>query len=141
MKLELTPVPGFPLIMPGDDLAEIIINTCEKAQIGIQDGDIFVLAQKIVSKSEGRLVNLNDVAVTEDAVNLAEKTGKDPRIVALVLSESRKVLRYRTNVLIVEHKLGFVCANAGIDHSNVHGLSGNPDDWMLLLPVDPDGSA
>ncbi|HQN04626.1 MAG TPA: coenzyme F420-0:L-glutamate ligase [Anaerolineaceae bacterium] len=141
MKLELTPVPGFPLIKPGDDLAEIIINTCEKAQIGIQGGDIFVLAQKIVSKSEGRLVNLNDVAVTEDAINLAEKTGKDPRIVALVLSESRKVLRYRTNVLIVEHKLGFVCANAGIDHSNVHGLSGNPDDWMLLLPVDPDGSA
>ena len=131
MKLELTPVPGFPLIKPGDDLAEIIINTCEKAQIGIQGGDIFVLAQKIVSKSEGRLVNLNDVAVTEDAVNLAEKTGKDPRIVALVLSESRKVLRYRTNVLIVEHKLGFVCANAGIDHSNVHGMKGNPDDWML----------
>ena len=141
MKLELTPVPGFPLIKPGDDLAEIIINTCEKAQIGIQGGDIFVLAQKIVSKSEGRLVNLNDVAVTEDAINLAEKTGKDPRIVALVLSESRKVLRYRTNVLIVEHKLGFVCANAGIDHSNVHGMKGNPDDWMLLLPVDPDGSA
>jgi len=141
MKLELTPVPGFPLIMPGDDLAEIIIKACENAQVNIQDGDIFVLAQKIVSKSEGRLVNLNDVVVTEEAANLAEKTGKDPRIVALVLSESRKVLRYRTNVLIVEHKLGFVCANAGIDHSNVHGVNGNPDDWMLLLPVDPDSSA
>ena len=141
MKLELTPVPDFPLVMPGDDLADIIINTCEKAKITILDGDIFVLAQKIVSKSEGRLVSLNDVTVTEEADSLAEKTGKDPRIVALVLSESRKVLRYRTNVLIVEHKLGFVCANAGIDHSNVHGTSGNPDDWMLLLPEDPDGSA
>ncbi len=141
MKIELTPVPDFPLVMPGDDLADLIINSCEKASISIQDGDIFVLAQKIVSKSEGRLVNLNDVEVTEEALSLAEKTGKDPRMVALVLSESRKVLRYRTNVLIVEHKLGFVCANAGIDHSNVHGASGNPDDWMLLLPENPDGSA
>jgi len=141
MKLELTSVPDFPLVVPGDDLAELIMTACSKAEITIQDGDIFVLAQKIVSKAEGRLVNLKDVSVSEKAKELAEKTGKDARIVELVLRESRQVLRYRTNVLIVEHNLGFVCANAGIDHSNVHGEDGNPEDWMLLLPEDPDGSA
>ena len=141
MKLELTPVPDFPLVVPGDDLAGFILSSCRKAAIEIQDGDIFVLAQKIVSKAEGRLFNLNDVTVSEQAADLAQKTGKDARIVELVLRESRQVLRYRTNVLIVEHKLGFVCANAGIDHSNVQGKDGNPEDWMLLLPEDPDGSA
>jgi len=141
MKLELTSVPDFPLVVPGDDLAELIMTACSKAEITMQDGDIFVLAQKIVSKAEGRLVNLKDVSVSEKAKELAEKTGKDARIVELVLRESRQVLRYRTNVLIVEHNLGFVCANAGIDHSNVHGEDGNPEDWMLLLPEDPDGSA
>ena len=141
MKLELTPVPDFPLVVPGDDLAGFILSSCRKAAIEIQDGDIFVLAQKIVSKAEGRLFNLNVVTVSEQAVDLAQKTGKDARIVELVLRESRQVLRYRTNVLIVEHKLGFVCANAGIDHSNVQGEDGNPEDWMLLLPEDPDGSA
>lgn len=141
MKLELTPVPDFPLVVPGDDLAGFILSACRKANIAIQDGDIFVMAQKIVSKAEGRLFNLNDVTVSEQAVDLAQKTGKDARIVELVLRESRQVLRYRTNVLIVEHKLGFVCANAGIDHSNVQGVGGNPEDWMLLLPEDPDGSA
>jgi coenzyme F420-0:L-glutamate ligase/coenzyme F420-1:gamma-L-glutamate ligase len=141
MSITLTAVPHLPLVKPGDDIAEMILAATSNAGIDIHDGDIFVLAQKIVSKAEGRLANLSDITPSAQAIDLANKTGKDARLVELVLSESNEVLRYRTNVLIVEHKLGFVCANAGIDHSNVKGLHGNPDDWMLLLPKDPDASA
>jgi coenzyme F420-0:L-glutamate ligase/coenzyme F420-1:gamma-L-glutamate ligase len=141
MSLTLTAIPNIPLVKPGDDIAGLILSATSGACIQIKNGDIFVLAQKIVSKAEGRLANLSEITPSQQAIDLAEKTGKDARMVELVLSESNKVLRYRTNVLIVEHKLGFVCANAGIDHSNVEGLYGNPDEWMLLLPKDPDASA
>jgi coenzyme F420-0:L-glutamate ligase/coenzyme F420-1:gamma-L-glutamate ligase len=141
MTLTLTPLPKIPLIRPGDDLAEILINSMQAAHITPEDGDILVLAQKIVSKAEGRLVNLNTVKPTKEAQELATRSQKDPRLVELILRESREVLRVRPGTIIVEHRLGFVCANAGIDHSNVQGEKGNPEDWVLLLPKDPDHSA
>lgn len=139
--LVLTPLQGIPLIRPGDDLGDILWRALLKNEIALQAGDILVVAQKIVSKSEGRLVNLREVVPSPQAVELARLTDKDERFVELVLRESRKVLRYRPGTLIVEHRLGFVCANAGIDHSNVEGPYGNPEEWVLLLPENPDASA
>jgi len=141
MTLTLTPLPGVPLVHPGDDLAEIILNALDKAAIVLQGGDILVIAQKIVSKVEGRLVNLAQVTPSTRAVELATQTNKDPRLVELILQESNQVLRWRHGSLIVEHRLGFVCASAGIDHSNVNGEGGLPEDWVLLLPRNPDASA
>ena len=139
--LTLTPLQGLPLVQPGDDLVGMILKGLKAAAIDLQDGDILVLAQKIVSKSEGRLVNLVSVLPSNKAVEYAALTGKDPRLVELNLRESRSILRTRPGTMIVEHRLGFVCANAGIDHSNVAG-EGNPDEeWVLLLPEDPDASA
>ena len=139
--LTLTPLEGLPLIEPGDNLADLILENCAGMDLTIQDGDIFMLAQKIVSKAEGRLINLGSVQPSARAVELAEFTDKDPRVVELVLQESRQVLRTRPGLMVVEHRLGFVCANAGIDHSNVQGQWGNAEEWVLLLPVDPDQSA
>ncbi|HEX2979078.1 MAG TPA: coenzyme F420-0:L-glutamate ligase [Anaerolineaceae bacterium] len=139
--LTLQPVPDMPLIKPGDHLAEIIFDALKNAAISLQDGDILVLAQKVVSKAENRLVNLTQVTPSKEAERLAGTCEKDPRLVELILRESREVLRVRANTLIVEHRLGFVCANAGIDHSNVEGLWGEAEDWVLLLPEDPDHSA
>ena len=141
MSLVITPLTGIPLINPGDYLPEIINKTLAPSNIGLIDGDIIVLAQKIVSKAEGRLVNLSTVKPSKNAIESADITGKDPRLIELVLNESKQVLRARPGLIIVEHRLGFVCANAGIDHSNVHGDWGDPDDWYLLLPEDPDASA
>lgn len=140
-ELRLTPVPGIPLIQPGDDLAELLLSALRDGQIQLSDGDILVIAQKIVSKSENRLVYLADVIVSETAKKLAAETDKDPRFIELVLRESSKVLRVRSGTIIVEHKRGFICANAGIDHSNVQGPFGDQDLWVLLLPVNPDESA
>jgi coenzyme F420-0:L-glutamate ligase/coenzyme F420-1:gamma-L-glutamate ligase len=141
MTLVLTPLSTLPLIHPGDDLGEILLAALIQEDITLQDGDVIVLAQKIVSKAEGRLFNLTEVTPGPEAVELAQKTEKDARLVELMLRESRKVLRSRKGTIIVEHKLGFVCANAGIDHSNVEGPWGNSEDWVLLLPEDPDASA
>ncbi len=141
MTLTLTPLKQIPLISPGDDLTEIILSALETEEITLQDGDILVLAQKIVSKSENRLVNLTEVKPGKRALEIAETTGKDPRLLELILSESKSVLRTRENLIIVEHKLGFISANAGIDHSNVTGPWGDPEDWVLLLPENPDLSA
>lgn len=139
--LSIHPIHHIPLIQPGDDLAGILLDSLQKNQLQLQEGDILVLAQKIVSKAENRLVNLTEVEPSPEAVELARKTEKDARMVELVLRESREVLRYRPGTLIVEHNLGFVCANAGIDHSNVRGSWGNAEDWVLLLPENPDRSA
>jgi coenzyme F420-0:L-glutamate ligase/coenzyme F420-1:gamma-L-glutamate ligase len=141
MTLSLEPLAHIPFIKSGDSISSIILNSIEAAQISIQDGDIFVLAQKIVSKAEGRLVNLAEVAPSERAQRIAASIEKDPRLVELILQESRDVLRVRPGTIIVEHRNGFICANAGIDHSNVHGDWGNQEDWVLLLPEDPDRSA
>ncbi|HWR67111.1 MAG TPA: coenzyme F420-0:L-glutamate ligase [Bellilinea sp.] len=139
--LVFTPIPNIPLIHPGDDLSSILVDKIIDAGIDLTDGDIIVLAQKIVSKAENRLVNLRDVIPSPRALELGVASEKDPRLVELMLQESRSVLRYRPGTIIVEHKAGFVCANAGIDHSNVEGPYGNPEDWVLLLPENPDGSA
>ena len=141
MTLILTPLPGIPIIKPGDDLVQVILDSIEREGIVLQDGDILVLAQKIVSKSEDRFVNLDQVKPSEEAFELAHKTQKDPRLVELILRESSCVLRTRPGTIIVEHRLGFVCANAGIDHSNVGDISEGLDEWVLLLPEDPDKSA
>jgi coenzyme F420-0:L-glutamate ligase/coenzyme F420-1:gamma-L-glutamate ligase len=103
----------------------------------LQDGDVVVVAQKIVSKAEGRVLDLSEVQPSPAARDLATRSGKDPRLAELILRESREVLRVRLGSVVVEHKLGFVCANAGIDHSNVAG----DDNRVLLLPLDPDASA
>lgn len=141
MTLTLTALPDIPLIRPGDDLGAILLAALEKAGLFLMDGDVLVLAQKIVSKAEGRMVNLTQVTPSPRAIELAVQVEKDARFVELVLQESLEVLRTRPGTLIVEHRKGFICANAGIDHSNVEGSWGNPDDWVLLLPVDADASA
>lgn len=139
--LSITPLSEFPLIKPGDDLAALILRALEHNAVQLEDGDILVLAQKIVSKAEGRLVNLAKVSPSPAAAELARKSGKDPRVAELIIRESREILRVRTGSVIVEHKLGFVCANAGIDHSNVAGEATATEEWVLLLPEDPDHSA
>ena len=141
MSLILTPLNHIPLIRQGDNLAEFVVNALVDDQIALEDGDILVLAQKIVSKAEGRLVNLVTVSPSVRAIELAQQTEKDPRLVELILYESNEVLRTRVGTIIVEHKLGFVCANAGIDHSNVAGPGDAQQEWVLLLPTNPDGSA
>jgi coenzyme F420-0:L-glutamate ligase/coenzyme F420-1:gamma-L-glutamate ligase len=141
MPLTLTPLPKIPLIRPGDDLVEILLNSLQAAHVTLDDGDILVLAQKIVSKAEGRQVNLKTVKPSKEAIELATRSEKDARLVELILRESREVLRVRPGTIIVEHRLGFICANAGVDHSNVQGDEGNPEDWVLLLPKNPDRSA
>lgn len=141
MPLTLTSLNHIPLIRHGDDLADIVVNALEKNSIQIEDNDILVLAQKIISKAEGRAVNLVAVTPSQRAIELAQQTEKDPRVVELILQESNEVVRTRVGTIIVEHKLGFVCANAGIDHSNVAGVGDSAEEWVLLLPIDPDGSA
>jgi coenzyme F420-0:L-glutamate ligase/coenzyme F420-1:gamma-L-glutamate ligase len=135
-QLCLTALPGLPLIGPGDDLPELILQALPRAGLTLADGDVLVLAQKVVSKAEGRQVDLAQVQPTAQALQLAEQTGKDPRLVQVILSESREVLRTRPGLIVVEHRLGFVCANAGVDHSNVEG-----EGRVLMLPEDPDASA
>jgi coenzyme F420-0:L-glutamate ligase / coenzyme F420-1:gamma-L-glutamate ligase len=146
MPLTFTPIPKIPLIQPGDNLPDILLAAIQDAHLTIEDNDIIVLAQKIVSKSEGRQVNLSTVTPSDKALELARSTGKDPRLAELILRESREILRVRPGTVIVEHRLGFVCASAGIDHSNVNpvdtkGKPTNADDWVLLLPENPDKSA
>lgn len=141
MPLTLTPLQNIPLIRHGDDLADIILRALHDTKIALQDNDILVIAQKIVSKAEGRTVNLATVQPSERAIQLAHQTEKDPRVVELMLQESNEVLRTRVGTIIVEHRLGFVCANAGIDHSNVAGAGDAAEEWVLLLPKDPDQSS
>jgi coenzyme F420-0:L-glutamate ligase/coenzyme F420-1:gamma-L-glutamate ligase len=136
--LVLTALPGIPRIAAGDDLQSVIEAGLQRARIELADGDILVLAQKIVSKAEGRSVLLNEVTPSPRAQDLARETGKDARVVELILSESKEVLRVRPGLIVVEHRLGFVLANAGIDASNVDNSEN--DERVLLLPADPDAS-
>jgi len=130
---------GIKLVEPGDDLAAITVAAFAANGIVPEDGDVLVVAQKIVSKAEGRYVDVATVQPSERAIALAAELDKDPRFVEVVLSESKRVVRHRPGLLIVEHRLGLVMANAGIDHSNVPTDDGV--DRVLLLPEDPDGSA
>ena len=136
-SVELKAVPGLPMIKPGDDLAALIGKGLEALRP--QDRDVLVVAQKIVSKAEGRAVVIDSVTPSARAIEVANEVQKDPRLVEIILSESVRVVRTRPNVLIVEHRLGFVCANAGVDQSNVGAPDAPPT--ALLLPKDPDGSA
>ena len=131
-------VEGIPEVGEGNDVGELIFIAIQGMGNGLRDGDIVVVTQKIVSKSEGKLVNLKDVEVEEKASKLAETLGKDPRLVQLILSESRSIVRSNTErgILITETKHGFVCANSGIDSSNVKG-----EETVALLPDDSDASA
>ena len=139
--LTLMPLQAIPLIRRGDDLADIILSTLDLSSIALQDGDILALAQKIVSKAEWRMVNLATVLPSQHAIELASQVGKDARLVELMLQESTAVLRTRPGTIIVEHRLGFICANAGIDHSNVAGEGTVQEEYVLLLPRNPDQSA
>jgi coenzyme F420-0:L-glutamate ligase / coenzyme F420-1:gamma-L-glutamate ligase len=141
MSLNLTSLKNIPFIRQGDNLADILLNSLAETGIALQSDDILVLAQKIVSKSEGRMVNLASVTPSPRALELAPQVDKDPRLIELILQESHEVLRVRKGVIVVEHKLGFVCANAGIDHSNVLGEGNEKEEFVLLLPENPDVSA
>jgi coenzyme F420-0:L-glutamate ligase / coenzyme F420-1:gamma-L-glutamate ligase len=138
-RVTMTGLAGVPLVQPGDDLGAIAVTAFRENGLAPEDGDVLVVAQKIVSKAEGRYVDIASVRPSERAVSLAAQLDKDPRFVEVVLSESKRVVRYRPGLLIVEHRLGFVMANAGIDHSNVGAEDGV--ERVLLLPADPDGSA
>jgi coenzyme F420-0:L-glutamate ligase/coenzyme F420-1:gamma-L-glutamate ligase len=140
MSLTLTPLDNIPLIRQDDNLADIVLKSLQVLGLELQDNDILVITQKIVSKSEGRKVDLAAVTPSPRAIALAQQTEKDPRIVELMLQESSEVLRTRVGTIIVEHRLGFICANAGIDHSNVAGMGDSTEEWVLLLPEDPDRS-
>ncbi len=146
MPLTFTPIPKIPLIQPGDNLADILLTAIQDAHLTLEDNDILVLAQKIVSKSERRQVNLSTIKPSEKAIELAKQADKDPRLAELILRESREILRVRPGTVIVEHRLGFVCASAGIDHSNVSApatksAATKAEDWVLMLPENPDRSA
>lgn len=128
----------LPEVRPGDDLAALIEAALDAGGEQLAAGDVVVVAQKIVSKAEGRYVELADVEPGADAAAWAAKTGKDPRLVEAILRESEKVLRWRPNLLVVEHVRGWVMANAGADQSNIEGADG---ERALMLPIDPDASA
>jgi coenzyme F420-0:L-glutamate ligase / coenzyme F420-1:gamma-L-glutamate ligase len=130
-------LPHVPIIEPGDDLVAIILDVLRASDIDLRSGDVLVISSKIVSKAEGRFVTLADVQPGDEALRVAEITGKDPRLVEIVLRESTQVSRVAKGVLITEHRLGFVSANSGVDQSNVDSSHAR----ALLLPADPDGSA
>ena len=138
-SLEVIALPGLPLIRPGDDLVELIASAFRRGDVAPRAGDVLVVAQKIVSKAEGRVVDLATIEPSAKARALAADVDKDPRLVDVILSESVRVVRARRGVLIVEHRLGFIMANAGVDQSNVASADGSPR--ALLLPKDPDRSA
>jgi coenzyme F420-0:L-glutamate ligase / coenzyme F420-1:gamma-L-glutamate ligase len=133
----LTVLQGIPDVRPGMSVPDLLVASCERGSLRPVHGDVLVVAQKIVSKAEGSLVDLAGITPRDDAVRLAREAGKDPRLVEVILRESTRVVRVHQGVLITEHRLGFICANAGVDHSNV-GVGGNV---VSLLPRDPDAAA
>lgn len=137
-NLTLYGLPGIPDVQPGDDVASLILAALGRAELTLQAGDVLVITQKIVSKAEGRAVRLAEITPSSQARELAEATGKNPRLVEVILRESRGVIRQRGPVLITETRHGWICANAGVDRSNIAGPEG---EIALPLPLDPDGSA
>jgi coenzyme F420-0:L-glutamate ligase/coenzyme F420-1:gamma-L-glutamate ligase len=134
-----TALPGLPEIRAGHDLARVIVDAVARAEIRPCASDVLVIAQKIVSKAEGRTVDLRSIKASAAALELAGKTGKDARLIEVILSESQEVIRAVPNVLIVRHRLGYVMASAGVDRSNVPNAGA--EEQVLLLPTDPDASA
>ena len=135
MAVSIQGIEGIPEIQPGDDLGRLIAEACRNQGVTLQDGDVLVVTQKAVSKSEGRFVNLNDIEPSALAIEIATPWEKDPRHVEVVLRESRRIVKMDRGVIICETRHGLVCANAGVDASNV------PGGQLMLLPVDPDASA
>jgi coenzyme F420-0:L-glutamate ligase/coenzyme F420-1:gamma-L-glutamate ligase len=138
-RIELFALSRIPLVEPDDDLATMIAESLSKDQESLFTGDILVIAQKIVSKSEGQYITLNDITPTNAARDLAMETEKDPRIVEIILRQSKTIRRRKPGIIIAEHHLGYVMANAGIDASNVSMEDGR--ERVLLLPESPDKSA
>jgi coenzyme F420-0:L-glutamate ligase/coenzyme F420-1:gamma-L-glutamate ligase len=134
-RIQVIGIEGFPEVQPGDDLVGLLLQAMTASVLKLQDSDILVITQKIVSKAEGRLVALNEIAPSAFALTIAAQTGKDPRFVEVILRETKRIVRMDREVLIVETHHGFVCANAGVDHSNVGG------DRVSMLPANPDASA
>ncbi len=134
--IAIIPVPGVPQIQPGDDLPALLLAAIDAAKVGLKDGDILVLCQKIVSKAEGAVVDLGTVTPSAFARQIADLWDKDPRMVEVVLTESSRIVRMKNGVVITESKHGWVCANSGVDASNTLA-----DDVVILLPKDPDASA
>jgi coenzyme F420-0:L-glutamate ligase/coenzyme F420-1:gamma-L-glutamate ligase len=138
----ISAIPGIPEIDSGDDLAQIILASLDRAQMNLEEGDILIVAQKVVSKAEGRLVSLDTVTPSQEALTLAQQVNKDPRKIEVILRESSRVVRAvkraddQEGIVITEHNLGFVCANSAVDESNCA-----QQDTLILLPVDPDLSA
>ena len=137
VSLNVTALPNIPLIQPGDDLVHIVLEGLAAGDLTLQTGDVLVITSKIVSKAEGRQVRLDTVEPSERAIELAAAADKDARIVELILRESVGISRQSRGVLVMEHRLGFISANAGIDQSNIE----HHEDHVLLLPLDPDATA
>ncbi len=141
-QVTISAISGIPEIESGDDLAQIILASLDRAQITLEEGDILIVAQKVVSKAEGRLVALDTVTPSKEALALAQQVNKDPRKLEIILQESTRVVRAvnrgddKEGIVITEHNLGFVCANSAVDESNCA-----QEDTLILLPVDPDLSA
>jgi coenzyme F420-0:L-glutamate ligase/coenzyme F420-1:gamma-L-glutamate ligase len=138
-RIELIALAGLPLVEPGADLAGLMLAALAAQGLALADGDVLVVTSKIVSKAEGRRVRLADVTPSPKAVELAAVTDKDPRLVEIILRESQAVVRARPGLIITRHRLGFVCANAGVDRSNLAAAA--DDEAVLLLPENPDASA
>lgn len=140
--INIEAIPGLPDIEPGDDLAGLIIEMADRAGQALDDGDILAIAHKVVSKAEGKLIRLSEITPSDEALELAGRLNKDPRKVEVILRDSRRIVRafrhegQHEGVIIAEHRLGFICANAAVDESNVEG-----DDAVVVLPQDPDASA
>lgn len=142
-RLEALAVPGVPVVQRGDDVPELVARALVGAAIALADGDVIVVTSKLLSRAEGRFVDLSRVEPSPRAIELAASIGKDPKAVELILRESTAVSRRAPGVLVVRHRLGFVAANAGIDASNATPSDAPPGSgpWVLLLPGDPDASA
>jgi len=139
-SIELIPVEGIPFIQPGDSLARIILSQLQQLGQTLQPDDIIVIAQKVVSKVEGRLVSLASIEPTAEAQELAAVVDKDPRVVQVIMNDSKAIIRSRRGLLVAEQQAGWICANAGVDRSNVQpGAQG--EEYLALLPVDGDASA
>ncbi len=134
--IALIPIPDIPQIQPGDDLVSILLDAIDRSKVGLKDGDILVMCQKIVSKAEGAVVDLKTVEPSDFAHQIADQWEKDPRIVEVVLRESNRIVMMKNGVVITETKRGWVCANSGVDASNTLA-----DDIVIVLPEDPDKSA
>lgn len=135
MQINIIPIAGIPEVKKGDNVADIIFRAVISLGLSLEENDVIVVKQKIVSKAEGRLVKLEEVKPTKKAIKIARKNKKDPKLVEIILREARRIIRAERGIIITETKHGFVCANSGVDRSNV------PDGFVSLLPEDPDKSA